>query len=278
MHTPDARRSGRSLVATIVAVIALVACGGEPIEPVARAARSLRDLQSGELHLALTATPADGEAASFAIDGPFSVRGDQGDYVVARLRYRQQRGDTTVQSTLISTGSEAWIASGDDLVPLDEEALESLRVDGAADDKPAGLGELDLASWVTDPTRTDGPVLEGKQTRKITGTLDAGRFVRTLAAMAAESDLREHDASGSADATGSGDDALQDQVASSRVEILLERTGDAVRRIDARLRFAGGVPASVAEALGPYAAEDIRLLIEIRRPNAPVTVDAPNQS
>lgn len=259
------------MVALSVAVF-VAGCGKEPIDPVDRAERSLRDLQSGVLHLELTATTEGAEPVGFSVDGPFSVKGDQGDHVVAQLRYRQLLGGEVVESTLISTGSDAWLRTPDTLVALDESEMESLRLDDQGGDKPAGLGKLDLSGWVVDSTTDDGPTVDGEQTRRIRGELDAGRFIADLATLAADTAGRP---SGASPSTERSEDDLEGLVERSGIEILLAKADDAVRRIDARVRFSGDVPDQVRAALGRYAAVELRLVVEIDRPNKPVTVRAP---
>lgn len=273
LFTP--RAATAVLLALVAALLAGAACGGEAVDPVDRAERSLRDLQSGQLRIELTATPADGEPVGFSVEGPFSVKGDEGEHVVARLEYRQMLGSETVESTLISTGDAAWIETADGLLPLDESEMESLRLDDGRDEKPAGLGELDLSKWVRSARTSDGPELDGERTKQVVGTLDAEAFIADLAALAA--DTTGEPPSTLADG-GDGDrDRLQSLVERSTIEILLSRADDAVRRIDARVRFAGDVPDEVRKTLGRYAAVDLRLVVEIDEPNKPVKVSAPSR-
>lgn len=271
---------GHVLAAMLALVVALAgACGSEPIDPVDRAERSLRDLQSGDISLELTATPDGGEPVGFVVEGPFSVRGDAGDLVVARLRYRQLLGAETIESTLISTGERAWLQTSEGTTSLSADQADALRLAEDGKTKPAGLGSLDLSEWVIDPQTDDGPRIDGEDTRRVRGRLDASSFIADLAAIAAGTAGIEAGAdartSASSDGQKDGQRALQRLVETSSVEILLAKADDAVRRIEAQVRFTGDVPAEVRKALGPYAAVDLRLELRIDEPNKPVKVKAP---
>lgn len=287
--TPPLQSAAAVAIVAIVLALVLGACGDEAIDPVDRADRSLRDLQSGEISLALTSVTEGAEPVGLSVEGPFSIRGDAGDLLVGRLRYRQVLGPEPIDSTLISTGDRAWLQTGDTLIPLDVDETESLRLAEDGSGKPAGLGELDLSAWVTNARTDDGPSVDGEDTRRIRGDLDAAAFVAGLAELAADSagapgkagsnDGRSRTSSTAADedVTAADGDDLQRRVQRSSVEILLAKADDAVRRIEALVRFKGGVPDAVRAALGPYAGAELRFVLEIDRPNKPVKVSAPQR-
>lgn len=241
------RRPGLGALALVLAV-AVVACGSQDETTMSRAEDAMADLEAGSMDVALTASAADvAEPIGFEVEGTFDVSGD-GELPVFDFTYTELlAGDQNV-ATITSDGDQVVVdVDGDEHVIAADDA-GSLRM---GDDD--GFADLGIASWVEDPKEEQ----RGDQT-VVTGTVDAADLLSDIARIAAQVNAE-------GDIAPLDDDAaerLAKLVRSSGIEVVIG--GDGLpRSVDATLDFGADVPSELEDALGPYAAAQLRLVVKL---------------
>ena len=249
-------------VAAVVAV-ALVACGGDDDDPLAAAERAMAELDAGRIELQLTATAGADDPTGpvgFRVEGPFSYTGD-GELAVVDLSYTQLLGEEQLTTRVVSTGSDAYVVSDDDVVALTGDDIAPLRLG----DGNGSVTDLGIGGWIRDPQVTDG---DGGRT--ITGEVAVGDFLGDLARVGAQ-------VAGDPDVAALDDDTaerLDGLAQSSEAEVVLG-DDDLPQSVRLVVDFGGEVPAELQEALGPYASTRLELTMELERLTEPLQVEAP---
>lgn len=256
-------RIGRraAALALVVTITPVAGCGGSP-SPLEQAADGLSGLRSGDLSLELRLNPAGGgDGVGIELRGPFSLAGP-GPLPVARIAYVQSAGPRSTRATFISTGREAFVATGGRTVRLPADRLRGLRVGTGASRSLDDLG-LRVDRWVRDARTADGPRLDGQATDRITGTLDARQALGDLARASG----------GAAGVSAEEAKRLAGTVERSAIEVVAGREDHLLRRLRLSVRLA--VPPSLRAQVGGAAGLEVSFRMSIGRPNRPVTVAAP---
>ena len=104
----------------------------------------------------------------------------------------------------------------------------------------------------------------------VTGTVDAadllGDIVRIASQAAAAGDVGPLD--------GDAAERLADLVRSSAIEVVIG-DDDLPRSVDATLDFGADVPEELVDALGPYAAAQLRMLVQLAPLDGDLRIEAP---
>jgi hypothetical protein len=250
----------------------LAACGGGADSALEEADEKLADVDSATLDLAFEARAVEGEEETgpvgFRLQGPFSFE-SEGELPVADLRYTRLLGRETQEASFISTGSAAFVRTDGRLVELDDEQVESLRLDEGDAGGGAGLDQLDLAQWVEDPKEGNGPRVDGVATTRVTGRLNVAEALGDIARLAAQL--------GAADSSVgdlSDDDRRRlARLADARtVEVVTGEDDGFLRRLRADVTFR---PATADQRLRALAGARLTIRLDLSRVNQRVEVNAP---
>jgi hypothetical protein len=245
----------RLLIFAAAATLLAAGCGGsEESSPLRQTADHLGDIHSGTLSLDFSLTPAGSpKGVGVQLQGPFSLQG-KGPLPIARISYAQRAGATR-RATFVSNGRQAYVATGGRTVRLSPQQLSGLRVGAGQKRSLDDLG-LHVDRWVQRPKVAAGPRLDGKETQRITGTLDAKEALADLArASGGASGLSQADAK-----------RLSRTVSGSAVEIVSGKDDHLLRRL--RLSVNLAVPPDLRAKVGGKAGLRVLLRLGIARPNA----------
>lgn len=229
----------------------LSACGGEESR-LARAEDAMAELEAGTMSVELAATAAEvTDPVGFRVEGSFSFASD-GELPVFDFTYTELlAGDENV-AAIVSDGDVVTVEVDGETHELSDADAGSLRL---GDDE--GFADLGIASWVTDAEEEQ----RGDRT-VITGSVDAADLLSDIARIAAQ-------VSGGED-IGVLDDESAERlgrlVRSSEIEVIVDED-DLPRSVDAVLDFGADVPEELTDALGPYAAAQLRLTVTLEPPS-----------
>jgi hypothetical protein len=244
----------------VAAVLVLAACGGGEETTLDRAEDAMAELDAGTMALELSATTPDvAEPVGFRVEGSFSFTSD-GELPLLDFDYTELlAGDENVAS-ILSDGETAWVELDGNVTELSDEQAQSLRL---GDDE--GFADLGIASWVDEPTERQ----RGNDT-VVSGPVDAadllGDIVRIASQVAAAGEIGPLDEDAA--------DRLAELVRSSTIEVVVGED-DLPRTVAATLDFGGEVPPELEEVLGPYAAAELRLDVELAPLEGELTIEAP---
>lgn len=256
----------RALALLAGGAVLLAACGNDD-SILERADRAMAKLERGELTVKLTASSGEpeGRAAGpvgFSVGGRFDVAVDT-TLPVLDVTYTRLLGEQQEVLNLRSDGTRMVVVTDGTTVDVPPEQARRLHL--AEGDRPAGFGELGVGGWITEPTETEGPVVDGVATRKVTGPVDAADLMSDLAVLAGQVSGQEPSR-----LEGESAERVRSRVRSGDVEMLVDEN-DLPRRVRATVDFGSTVAPEVQKALGPYAAARLEVILEIRAPGAPVT-------
>jgi hypothetical protein len=236
------------LAALVVVVLAVAACGGKDETTLSRAEEAMADVEAGRMDVELTASAPDvAKPIGFKVEGTFDVSGD-GELPVLDFTYTELLADDENVATVTSDGNQVVVDVDGQEHVLSADDAGSLRM---GDDD--GFADLGIASWVKEPNEEK----KGDQT-VVTGKVDAADLLSDIARIAAqvnaEGDIAPLD--------GDAADRLAELVRSSEIEVVIG-ADDVPRKVDATLDFGAAVPAELEDALGPYAAAQLRLVVNL---------------
>ena len=240
--------------------MALAACGQDDDSTLGRAEDAMAELDTGDLVVELSATTAEvAEPVGFRLDGRFQY-GDDGELPVMDFTYTDLLAGEEVEAGIVSDGERAWVIADGTTTELSAEEAEPLRLGGGE-----GFADIGIASWVDDPSET----ARGDET-VVTGTVDAADLLSDLSRLASQvgggGDLEPVE--------GEDADRLAALVRSSEIEVIVGED-DLPRSVDATIDFGGDVPEELVDALGPYAAATLRLIVELAPLDGDLTVTPP---
>ncbi len=257
----------RAAAVVLVGAVLLTGCGNDETT-LDGADRALGKLDRGEISVALTAGAGQPEGATagpvgFTMAGRFDVAAGT-ELPVLDVTYTRMFGEEEEQVvTVQSDGTKMVVTTDGTAVDVPPEQASSLQLGGG--DRPAGLGELGIGGWITEPTESEGPTVDGVATRKVTGPVDAADLMSDLSMLAGQ-------VSGQGEGqrlTGEAAARVRSRVRSGDVEILVDED-DLPRRVRATVNFGSTVAPEVQQALGPYAAARLEVVLEVRAPGQPV--------
>lgn len=247
--------------ATLAVVCLLGACGGDDGSTLGRAEDAMAGLDAGELQLELSAVAADvAEPVGFRLDGRFQY-GDEGSLPVMEFTYSELLADQATEASVLSDGTTAWVVVDGQVTELSDEQARPLRLGGGE-----GFADIGISSWVEDASETK----RGAET-VVTGSVDAADLLSDLSRLASQ-------VGGTGDLDPlEGDDAerLAALVQSSDIEVVID-DDDLPRSVDATIEFGTEVPDELVDALGPYAAATLRLVVELAPLDGDLTVTPPD--
>jgi hypothetical protein len=244
----------------------LTACTSDAPSTLEQADRALADLRSGQITLTFTATAgADGdttEPVGFAVEGSYDMEGGS-TFPILDLTYTRLLAGDEQALQVRSDGEHLLVTIDGETTEVAAEQAGPLR---KSDDRDAGVVEgLGIAGWIDDPEEADGPEIEGRPTRKVTGPADPADLLSDLAALTAQ--LTGEDAVEPLDEEAA--ERVRSVLRASEVEVLVDED-DVPRAVHADLDFGAEVPADLAAALGQFAGATISIDLTISNPNEPV--------
>jgi hypothetical protein len=123
---------------------------------------------------------------------------------------------------------------------------------------------------VIDPEVSEGEVLDGVETERISGRLDVVAAAQDLFAMA-------RDFGGVSVPAIEGEEAerLSDAVKSSSLEVITGREDGLLRRLELQVDLEASAPKKLEPALSDLLGVGFELLLEIEDPNDPIRVAPP---
>lgn len=252
------------LLPAAAAALAVAGCGSTPgaADTVAATQGGLASIHSGRLGMRLTmATPSSGEVG-FALAGPFSI-GDRGTQ--ARIDDTRLAGPQQATVTVTSTGGRVWVTSGGTTTPVTGDVAAPFGPGTGG----AGLDALHLDRWVTDPTQSDGPSIDGAPTRRVDGHLAAAATLGDLVGLIQASSGR------TAAPLAASASQLTAAVRASSFSLVTGRDDHLLRSLDVSLVLAGTGTPQLGAAFGDVSSLTLRLHLEIHDVNGPVSISAP---
>lgn len=257
----------RSALLLVAASLAAGCGGGHAREVMSDTAANLGKIRSGDLTLRLVVSPREGTKGriGFELQGPFALR--RGALPVARIAYTQIAGARQATATFISTGTKAYAEVNGKVYELPPDATQSIRQAAGGPAGNGALGELDISSWVEDPSvSSDGE--EDHVTAKL-DVVDAANGLLQL--------LRDL---GRAAPTIDGDEAdrLRDAVDSSSFDVWTGSQDHLLRRMLMKADLGLDVPTSLRRVLGDVVGAKVDFELAVKNPNQPVTVEPPKSA
>jgi hypothetical protein len=235
-------------VAALLAVAGLAACSSGDDSTLGRAEEAMAGVDAGTMSLELAATAADvADPVGFRDDGSFSFA-SEGDLPVFDFEYTELLAGEENVATITSDGKAVTVVVDGDEHELSADDARSLRL---GDDE--GFADLGIASWVDEPSERQ----RGDDTI-VTGGVDAADLLSDIARIAAQ-------VNGSGEVgplEGDAAERLAGLVRSSEIEVVIG-DDDVPRSVEAVLDFGADVPDELTEALGPYAAAQLRLTVTL---------------
>ena len=261
--------------AAALVVLALAGCGsnGGP-GLVQTTATKLGSIQSGDVRLALLATPqgAGGQHVGFEVRGPIQLP-KPGQLPVARLKYTQVIGSRRADITLIAKGEQGWLRVGGRTYELEADQVEQLRSVAGALQAAGGLSRLDLRGWIADPKEARcGALAPGEDVDCVKGTLDVSHAAADLLglARAVGRDVPQLE--------GAGSGALGRSVYSTAVRMATGHDDHLLRSLRVDVTFKRGVAEPLGDLLGGLAGGTLHFAFDVTHPNGPVDVTAPRDA
>jgi hypothetical protein len=253
-------------------VLLVAGCGPRGADgPLAAAGENLADIRSGVMTLRLIATTSSGADTGFEVSGPFSLPEDDSlPTVDLTLEQLGVHGAEPVR--FISTGKSAYVETGGTAYELPPQSTESLRGDPqAADEGP--FDQLELDTWVTDQTSSEGATVDGVETETISGPLDVVAAANGLFGLA-------RDLGGTTVPEIEGEEAerLRAAVESASLEVVVGRDDELLRRLRIDVDLTASAPERLEPALAELLGVRFQLLLAIEDPNEPVRVEPPRDS
>lgn len=256
-------------ILTVLVATAAAACGGDDAGPLERAERQLVDLERGVLSLTITARTSGAEETKgrvgYALEGAFDT---STEIPTLDLRYTRMLGDDEHVVEIKCDGREMVVIEDGVTTEVPAGEAASLRTTGDnGNDGP--VDGLTLERWIANPSESDGPTIEGRATRTITGAADAVAILEDLSVMAAQ-------------IAGQTPEPPLDETAAERIRSVVQESAaevtvdedDLPRSVRVSLDFRGQPPPQLADAFGSLAGVTLELDLTISRPNQPVTPPA----
>lgn len=234
---------------TSAAVVALSSCGGGGDDStMGRAEAAMADVDAGRMTVELTASAADvTDPVGFRVEGSFDLDSD-GELPVFDFTYTELLAGAQNVATIVSDGDAVTVDVDGEERELSADDAGSLRMG-----EGEGFADLGIASWVDDAEEER----RGEET-VVTGSVDAADLLSDIARIAAQVNAQGDIAPLEGDAA----ERLAKLVRSSEIEVVIG-ADDVPRSVDATLDFGTDVPDELEDALGPYAAAQMRLAVTL---------------
>lgn len=189
-------------------------------------------------------------SGGFTIEGPFSFSDGTAD-----ITYTKDLGGQSAEGRLQLRNGRAVITSGGTKTILNE-ADETLGIDGGA----STLQDLPVGRWMRDPKVTDGGVVGGTRTDRITADLNIVPAVNDLIATATSPGQKPIVIDGAAARR------LEQAATSGVIELWTGKQDRLLRRLVMKASFALEVPEELKRLVGELVGTDVELVLELTDP------------
>jgi hypothetical protein len=247
-----------------VALLAVAGCGGggpNAQDVLKQTASNLGKIRAGTLGVKLLVTPSGGgEPFGFELHGPFRLAGGANALPVTRLMYTQIANGKRATATLVSNGTDAYVESNGQKLPLSPAQADTLQRAGAQLRGASGGARLVVGAWVKDPKASDGGEVGGAETDKVTAKLDVVAAVDGLLSVAR--------ATGQAVPSLSAADEtrLRDAVRSTSFVLYSGKRDRLLRKLDLSVDFGFDVPSDLKAALGDLVGAKVDFELAVSNP------------
>jgi hypothetical protein len=259
------RRHWLAALASSALLLAAAGCAapasGESPSSIAAVEAELASAEHGRVDLQFLGAAAEGPPVGFRVAGTYSLR-SSGPYPVLDLAYVRTPGEATA-IRVVSTGDAVYAGSEGSMGELPPDQARRLRLH-----ESGGIGDFSFASWIVDAR--EGSDRESGA-RVTSGTVDVAAFLDDLARLAAH-------VSGDGDPAALDGDAVEQlrrTVTSSSIRVVSDARTDQLRSLHVRVDMAPQATEQLREALGPYGALSMELLLRYEPLDAPLEVAVP---
>ena len=252
------------LVFCLVAALAVAGCrDGQPAHDVlAETSDRLTDIRSGVVDLAVIVDPESGarDAFGFELHGPVAL-GRAGSLPTMKIAYTEIANGHRRVARIVSTGERAFVRVGDDSYALARAEVEKLEEAVRELQSSRGLGRLRIERWAKDAELSNGGVVRGAETDRVTATVDVAEAVDDLLELS-----RPFAAFGLADLRRNA--VLLRRVArSGRIDVYTGSDDRLLRELRLHADVGLDLPGVVAGALGGFRGAEVTFELGISRPN-----------
>jgi hypothetical protein len=259
-------------VLLIAVALGAAGCGGgssDASSTLHRTMQRLGKITSGNLLLRLVVTPRSGTSGrvGFVVSGPFALR--RSGLPLLDVRYTQLTGPRSATARLVSDGNRAVAVVSGRQVALPAASVAQLRGAGGTSTGGGIVSPLHIESWLKSPQVSDGGVVGGTHTDRISGDLDAVNAANGLLAL-----LRQLGRSAPT-ISGTNADHLRKAVTSSSIDIWTGKSDRLLRRLALNAQLAFDVPAQLRRAFGAIVGAHVEFVFAIGNPNERVHVALP---
>jgi hypothetical protein len=233
-------------LACLLAILAFAGCGGgeeSATDVLGETAENLSEIRSGDLSLELLFSARSGEQQGFRLKGPIALEGGE---LLAHVNYTQIAGDSTANTTFISTGQQMFVEIDGTAYEFPPELVAEVE-EVIGDLEAEGLGEqIELGNWMKDPKLSDGGAVGGTDTERVSAQLDVVNVVNGLLEIAAGFGGRESPPK----VEGQSAEQLRRAVERASIEVWTGKDDRLLRRLALSIDFAPEVPGELRSVLG----------------------------
>lgn len=243
------------------------------------ATASFSEIDRGTFDFSIKISPrgsAAGQPATIRLYGPFELA--EGDELpTARIEYTVTSGEQSQTSTLITTGTKAYVDIQGQAYELPakavkqlSEATKDLRKSEGADSGLAGL-DLNFDEWLTNPEVGNGGDIGGQKTWRVDADVDVvaalsdlvkqAKTLGTITGSQLPEELSKQDTA-----------ELRKSIKNSFVRVNVGRYDGLLRLFDLTMDVLA--PTGGQES-GPLSGGRVNIAIAISNPNQPVNVEVP---
>jgi hypothetical protein len=259
--------------AVAISIVAVLggSCGKpSATEVLAETATNMGEIRSGNLSMRMISGIQDEPQSDvgFELRGPFSVEGGS---LIARMTFTRVAGPERASVTFISTGERAFVDTGSEV-----REVPGIQIpQGAGSGGSGGLGELPIAHWFVGPALTDGGLVGGDETDRVSAELDVASALGDIFSVARQ--LGARDLAGLPRLSGSDLEHLRRIVRSADIDIYTGKEDRLLRRLEMTIGFGASGPPQLQPLLENLAGVRFTFELSIDDPNSPVPVpEAPD--
>jgi hypothetical protein len=262
----------RRLVVAIFALALIAAgCGGgdgggaqSALETLAQTSANLGKIRSGDLAMNLLFSAKGGGRVGFSLEGPFSLRA--GAPPEAQLDYTQIAGQRSATQTFIAAGNKAYVRVRGTTYELPQATAKSIS---GALGRQAGLGVVDLSSWMKNPRLSEGNEVGGADTDHISSDLNVPAAMSAILAIAAQLN-----GSGSTALSGASAEQVERAVQTATMDVWTGKEDRLLRKVDIAIELSPNTSEKLKRLLGA----GIHFTLAISNPNEEVSIQAPQNA
>jgi hypothetical protein len=255
------------LVLAVAVALLVAGCGGSSQsaqQALSETSANLGKIRSGDLAMDLLFSAKGAGRAGFSLAGPFALRA--GALPEAQLDYTQIAGDRTTTQTFIAAGDKAYVRVRGATYELPQTTADQIRstLGGGA-----GLGTIDLTSWVKDPKLEDGGEVGGTDTDRIDAQLNVPAAMSGLLAVAAQLN-----GSGSQSLSGTSAEQVERAVDKATIQVWTGKDDRLLRKVEISISLSPNASEKLKSLLGA----GIHFTLAVSNPNEKVSVQVPQNA